>query len=91
MDKGNLIQIHLDDGIRPGLIVKVGRKFTSLIWADDRKPGVRVNKVPNDWVENSRPVQYHGKPYPLARAKKMFRKMGRSLGITKSARRALAG
>lgn len=92
MNKDNIIRIHTADGsVRCAVIVKVGLKFTSLIWADDRKPGVRINKVPNDWADNSPPVEYRGKPYPLARAKKMFRKMGRTLGITKSARKALQG
>jgi hypothetical protein len=85
-----LIKFHTDDGsVRCALIVKVGLKYTSLVWADDRTPGLRVNKVPHDHLRNAPPLLYKGKPYPLTRAKKLLRKMGRTFGITKSAKIAL--
>jgi len=89
-EANSLISFHTDDGsVRCAFIAKVGQKFTSLIWADDRTPGVRINKVPHEHLRNSPPVLYKGKPYPLARAKKAFRKMGRTFGITKTAKIAL--
>jgi hypothetical protein len=76
--------VHLDDGVRSAFIVAVGPKFTSMIWIDDRNPGVRINKLLNTEI---RAIELAG--YPIAKAKKLFRKSGRSLGITKSAKRAL--
>ncbi len=90
MEANPLISFHTTDGsVRAAMIVKVGQKYTSLVWTDDRKPGVRINKVPHEHLRNSPPLLYKGKPYPLARAKKLFRKMGRTFGITKSAKIAL--
>jgi hypothetical protein len=84
MVANTLHSVHLDDGYRSALIVAVGPKFTSMIWIDDRCPGVRINKIRNTEI---RAIEIAG--YSIARAKKLFRKSGRSLGITKSARRAL--
>ncbi len=84
MEANTLHSVHLDDGVRSALVVAVGPKFTSLIWIDDRNPGVRINKILNAEI---RATEIAG--YPIAKAKKLFRKSGRSLGITKSAKRAL--
>jgi len=92
MEANPLISFHTDDGsVRSAFIVKVGPKFASLVWADDRKPGVRINKVPHEQLRSSHPLLFKGQPYPLPRAKKMFRSMGRKFGITKGAKIALRG
>lgn len=85
-----MITIHTDEGIRTAIVLGEGPKYVRMIWADDRRPGVRVNKVPKDRMRrDTKPLMYKGKPYPLARAKRHFRNMGRALGITKSARKEL--
>jgi hypothetical protein len=84
METNTLHRVHTDEGVRSAFIIAIGPKYTSMIWMDDRKPGVRINKILNTEI---RSVEIEG--YPIARAKKLFRKSGRSLGITKSARRAL--
>lgn len=90
VDDRQLISIRThDESVRCALVVKVGPKFARVIWADDRKPGVRINKVPKEWLRGCAPLELKGKPYPLSRAKRLFRKMGRSLGITKSAKQEL--
>ena len=86
MEANTLHSVHLDDGIRSAIVVAVGPKFTRLIWIDDRNPGVRINKIRNNQIRATAIEDY-----PIARAKKLFRKTGRSLGITKGAKRALRG
>lgn len=83
MEANTLHQVHTDDGYRCALVVTVGPKFTGLIWIDDRSPGVRINKIRNTEITSK------ALDYPLAKAKRLFRKSGRTLGITKAARRAL--
>lgn len=84
-----LIQLRTDEGVRCALVVKVGPRLAHLIWADDRKPGVRINKVPKEYLRYATPLMLKDKPYPLNRAKRKFRAMGRSLGITKTAKKEL--
>lgn len=83
MEANEVIRIHTDEGVRTALVTAVGPKFTRLIWIDDRKPGVRVNKVRNNEVRATT------LDYPLAKAKRGFRKAGAHLGITKTARKEL--
>lgn len=84
-----LIRLRTDEGVRSAIVVKTGPRLAHVIWADDRKPGVRVNKIPKEFLRGATPLEYKGKPYPLNRAKRLFRKMGKSLGITKSAKKEL--
>jgi len=81
--KGTVIQIHLDDGIRTGLVTTVGPKWLSMIWPDSS--GMRICKV------KLATARYTEMDYPAKRARKMLRKCGLNFGITKAARRALAG
>lgn len=83
MEANTMHSVHLDDGVRSAFIVAVGPTFTRMIWIDDRNPGVRIHKIRNNEIRSTL------MDYPLARAKKLLRKTGRSLGITKSAKRAL--
>jgi len=82
-DKNTVITIHLDDGVRTGLVVTVGPKWMSVIWPDSS--GMRIEKVKKSTA------RFTVLDYPVKRARKMLRKCGLSFGITKSARRALAG
>ena len=78
-----------DGSVRSAYLVATGPKFSKLIWLDDRKPGIRINKVPNEDMRHATPLLYHGKPYPLTRFKRLFRKAAMRHGITKSARKEL--
>lgn len=82
-EKDNVITIHLDDGFRTGLVVAVGPKWLSVIWPDSS--GMKIRKV------KKTTARYRVIDYPANRARKIMRKCGISFGITKSARRALAG
>ena len=79
--KDKIIQIHVDGGIRVGLVVSVGRKYLGVVWPDSS--GMRINKIPVG-------PRYKELEYPLAKAKQTLRQCGRNFGITKSCRRALA-
>ena len=81
--KNTVITIHLDDGVRTGLVVAVGPKWLSVVWPDSS--GMRIEKVKKSTA------RFIVIEYPAKRARKMLRKCGLSFGITKSARRALAG
>ena len=91
MQANDLVSYRTDEGVRCALIVTVGRKYISMLWADDRKPGVRINKVSHRDAQHATPLMYRDKPYPLSRAKRHWRKMASSLGATKAARKALRG
>lgn len=89
-----VVEVQTDHGYRTGILITEGRKYASIIWPD--ASGIRVNRIP--WIEQGkhrqikltlREVELKGKPYPIARAKKSLRAMGRRVGITKQARRAL--
>ena len=84
-----VITLRTEEGYRSAILLTTGPKYAQVVWADDRKPGVRVNKIPKHWLRYSAPLLRNGKPYNISRAKRMFRKMGRTLGITKSAKKAL--
>jgi hypothetical protein len=84
-----LITIRTDEGVRTAIVVKTGVTKVHLIWADDRKPGVRINKLPKEAMRYAEPLLLNGEPYPFSRAKTHFRRMGLNLGITKSAAQAL--
>lgn len=87
--ENELVSIRTDEGVRSALVVRTGPRLAHVIWADDRKPGVRINKIPKEHLRWATPLLYKDKPYPLTRAKRMFRKMGKALGITKSAKKEL--
>ncbi len=78
----DVVQVHEDEGIRTGLVARVGPKFVSVIWPDSR--GITINRLLKD------EVRLKVLDYPAKRAKAILLRCGRSFGITKSARRALA-
>lgn len=69
-----------DSAIRTGLIVSEGPKFRGVIWPDSA--GITINKVPIEY-------KFEVLDYPLAKAKRALRRMGKTFGITKAAREAL--
>ncbi len=78
--------IHTDDdGVRIALIVTVGPKFLRYISSSavSQHSGIKVQKIANSYINVTET------DYPIDKLKKHFRKMGRTFGITKSARRAL--
>lgn len=80
-----VVRIHLDIGFRSAIVVAIAKKYTHLIWIDDTKPGVKIHKIPHDQIRAK------AMDYSLAKAKKSFRRMGRTFGITKDAKIALRG
>ena len=69
-----------NDQCYTALIVGEGRKWMKVIWPN--AAGIRIQKVSVD-------SRYTALDYPVARAKKHLRRMGKLFGITKSARKAL--
>ena len=84
--ENKVIRWRSDGGVRTALVVNEGRKFVSLIPADFP---VRVRKVPLVESKDFIDVEYKGKPYPLKRAVRILKRMGKTGGITKSASKAL--
>lgn len=80
--KDSVITLHLDDGCRTGLVVAVGPKWLSVIWPDSS--GMRIEKVQKSTA------RYSVVDYPAKRARKTLRHCGKTFGITKAARRAIA-
>ena len=76
-----------DDGVRSAIIVNEGRKFISLIPIESGK--VRIRKILLSEGRHLTPIKYKGKPYPLSRAIRIFKRHAKSFGITDSAKRAL--
>jgi len=76
-------QILVDHNGHVLLVVKEGRTFLHAVALFN--PPVRLVKLPREARRHLKPAEYHGRPYPLARAVRRFREAGRSLGITKSA------
>ena len=75
-----------NEGVRSALLVNEGRKFISLIPVD---LPVRIKKVPLTETKYMRDSEYKGKLYPLKRAVRILKRMGKEGGITKSASKAL--
>lgn len=85
MKTDTVIKIHTDEGIRSAIVVAIMKKYTHLIWVDDGRPGVKIHKIPHNEVRATT------LDYSLAKAKKAFRRMGKTFGITKGAKVALRG
>ena len=78
-----VVRVHEDEGYRTGILVTEGPAWVHILWLDDS--GVKINKVAND--RHLKVSELVG--YPIARAKKLLRRCGRTFGITKSAKKAL--
>jgi hypothetical protein len=69
------------------LVFKAGRAWLHAVAL--HQPPVRLVKLPLIELRHLRPLEYHGRPYPLARALRLFRRAGREFGITDGAAAAL--
>ncbi len=78
----------LPEGARTGLLIGEGPKWIRVIWPD--AAGIRIHRVAKDRSLKFTETEYRGRPYPVTRAKSKLRQMGRRVGISKTARRALA-
>ena len=68
------------------LLFKTGKKLAHFVTFDYP---MRAKTLPTKALREFQPVQYHGRPYPLSRAVRLFLKYGREKGITKAARKGL--
>ncbi len=71
------------------LAFKAGRKLLHAVAL--HAPPVRVVRMPLLERRVLVPLLYQGKPYPVARAVRQFRKAGTTLGITRGAAAVLRG
>lgn len=79
----NAPEILLDHNAHALLVFKEGRAYLHAIAL--HQPPVRVVKLPLLERRHLRPLEYRGRPYPLARAVRHFRRAGRVPGITDGA------
>jgi len=83
----NAPEILRDHNAHALLVFKTGRAYLHAIAL--HQPPVRLVRLPLLERAHLRPLEYHGRPYPLARALRLFRRAGRELGITDGAAAAL--
>lgn len=77
-----------DNDSHAALVFKRGRVNLHAVML--HRPPVRIVKIPLGERRYMRPLMFKGKPYPVARAARAFKRAGRELGITKGAAQALA-
>lgn len=65
------IKYRTNEGERTGLLVSTGRKFHNVILMDNP---IRMHKVPLSEERKFTNLLYKHQPYPLKRAKRIFRK-----------------
>lgn len=76
-----------EDARRTALLVKRGTKHLHVIIMRDAK--VSVDRVPLTEERSMIPLEYKGRPYPVERAVRIFKRHGKAFDITKAAREAL--
>ena len=80
-----LMRYHSQIGMR-SVLVREGRKWLQVLAIDaNKKGGMTIWKVPKGDLRFMTPLMRKGKPYPMSRALTVFRRVGRSHGITKGA------
>lgn len=72
---------------RTAIITKEGRKFMFVLVFDSGS--VRLRRVKRSERRHMKPMMYNGEAYPVRRAVRKYRQLGRDYGITKGAYRAL--
>lgn len=82
-----IVRYHTDTGHTSALIVERGRKWMHIIPMESH--AVRIRRVRLSEERNMSPLQYKGKPYPVTRALRHFKRHAKDFGITKTAQRAL--
>jgi len=92
-----LVSYHTWHKVRNGFesavrvaLVKRGNKWAQVLCIDATSSGgLKLWKVPLTDEQHMRPLLLKGKPYPVSRALKSFRKMGKTHGISKGAKKLL--
>jgi hypothetical protein len=75
---------------RVALVKHGGRKWLQVLCIDaTTSGGLKLWKVPLTDTQYMRPLLRKGKPYPVSRALKSFRRMGKTHGISKGAKKLL--
>ena len=75
-----------ESAVRSALIKHGGRKWLYVVALDATTlGGIKLWKVPLTDAKYMQPLLLRGKPYPMARALKTFRSLGKTHGITKGA------
>jgi hypothetical protein len=83
----NAPEILRDGNAHALLLFREGRVWLHAIAL--HQPPVRIVRLPRHARGALVPLEYRGRPYPLARALRLFRRAGRDLGITDGAAAAL--
>lgn len=89
-----LVSYHTWQKVRDGYnssfrcaLVKAGNKWLKVVALDaTAEGGLRVWKVTKDDERFMKPLLRNGKPYPLARALRVFRSVGKTHGCTRAAK-----
>ena len=92
-----LVQYHTLHKVRNGFesavrcaFIKRGTKWMHVLCIDaTASGGLKLWKVPLTDEQYMRPLLLKGKPYPVKRAIKSFRSMGKTHGISKGAKKLL--
>lgn len=72
------------------VLVKAGRKWLQVVAMDaTSNEGLRVWRVPKTDEVYMTPLLHNGNPYPMSRALRVFRKLAKTHGITKGAKKLL--
>lgn len=82
-----IVNYHSDHNCATALVIKQTKTYLFIIQVEPF--GLRVRKIPVADEKNFTELEYHGKPYPLKRAVRLYKKYGKKYGITKPARKAL--
>lgn len=79
-----------ESAVRCAFVKHGGRKWLHVLCIDaTTSGGMKLWKVPLADTKYMKPLLRKGKPYPVARALKSFRKMGKTHGISKGAKKLL--
>lgn len=79
-----------ESAVRCALVRHGGRKWLQVLCIDaTTSGGMKLWKVPLTDTQYMKPLLRKGKPYPMSRALKVFRKVGKTHGITKGAKKLL--
>ena len=84
-----LVNYRTDEGLRCAF-VKHGTKWSKVLTIDaGKQSGLVIHKVPKTDQRYMTPLLHKGKPYPIKRALRHFRKFGKTHGITGGAKKLL--
>lgn len=73
--------------VQTAIVTSVGRKYIQVVMIDDC--GLVCRSVPLSDSMHMSPLKYKGKPYPLPRAIRGYRRVSKRLGTTKRALKEL--